>query len=100
VASGQWQVPRLHQHPRTLRPTQIAAEHYGGLAQYIKIDVTKSPIVFIDGGKRTKFVFSKNPEAITVEDVTGFAEAVAAGRAKEYKIDEEVKVTETVEEEL
>ena len=100
MASSQWQVPRLHQHPRTPRPTQIAAEHYGGLAQYIKIDVTKSPIVLIDGGKRTKFVFSKSPEDITADDIIGFAEAVEAGRAKEYKIDEEVKAVEAVEEEL
>lgn len=36
----------------------VDGEHYNGLAQYIKIDLTKSPIILIDGSKRVKYVLS------------------------------------------
>lgn len=70
---------------------QTEAEHYGGLAQYIKIDFNKSPIVLIDGAKRTKYVLTKAPLDITSADIIAFVGSVENGSAKEYKVDEKVE---------
>ena len=70
---------------------KASAEHYGGLANYIKIITEKSPIVLIDGGKRTKFVLSGKAEDLDAETIVSFVMDVEAGKAKEYKIDEEIE---------
>lgn len=75
------------------------AEHYGGLANYIKIDFNKSPIIVIDGGKRVKFVLAKAPLEISSEDIVNFVESVENGKAREYKIDEQVTYEEAATEE-
>ena len=66
------------------------AEHYNGLANYIKIATPKSPVVIIDGGKRVKFVMQANPVDVTSEQIVKFVEDFEKGELKEYKIDEEV----------
>jgi hypothetical protein len=60
------------------------------LAQYIKIDVHKSPIIVIDGSKRVKYVLTANPVDIDSDDIVAFVESVENGSAKEYKVDEQV----------
>jgi hypothetical protein len=67
------------------------------LAQYIKIDVAKSPIVLLDGAKRTKFVLLEDASSISSEKIVAFAESVSAGEAKEYKMDEAVSYVESAE---
>lgn len=61
------------------------------MAQYIKIDVAKSPIVLLDGGKRNKFVLFEDASSISSEKIVAFAESVSSGDAKEYKMDEAVE---------
>jgi hypothetical protein len=58
--------------------------------------------VVIDGGKRTKFVLSGKAEELDAETIVSFVGEVEAGRAKEYKIDEEVVYADNsrVEDEL
>lgn len=60
------------------------------MSNYIKIITNKSPIVVIDGGKRVKYVLSGKPADINADEIVSFVESVSAGKAKEYKIDEEV----------
>ncbi len=64
--------------------------------------MSKSPIVIIDGGKRTKNVLAADPVDITSADIVSFVESYSNGQTKEYKIDEQVTYEETaaVEEEL
>jgi hypothetical protein len=64
--------------------------------------VSKSPIIVIDGGKRTKNVLVSDPVDITAADIVSFVDSYYNGQAKEYKIDEQVAYEETpaVEEEL
>lgn len=71
------------------------AEHYGGLAQYIKIDFNKSAVILIDGSKRVKYVHVANPVDVDSDDILAFVESVENGKAKEYKIDEQVVYEET-----
>lgn len=91
-AAEEWKVNRGKQLIFTDIP--VEAEHYGGLANYIKIDFNKSPIVIIDGAARTKNVLSGNPKEITSEQIVSFLESVESGSAKQYGLDEEVKVEE------
>ena len=54
---------------------ELNAEHYSGLANYIKIATPKSPVVIIDGGKRVKFVMQANPVDVTSEQIVKFVES-------------------------
>ena len=69
---------------------QVNGEHYAGLAQYIKIDVNKSPVIVIDGSKRVKYVLSQAALDIESDDILAFVESVENCSAKEYKVDEQV----------
>jgi hypothetical protein len=50
--------------------------------------VSKSPIIVIDGGKRTKSVLVSDPVDITAADIVSFVDSYYNGQTKEYKIDE------------
>lgn len=65
-------------------------EHYAGLANYIKIQADKSPIVIVDGGKRAKHVLFGSPADITSQQIIEFVEKFNNGQAKEFKLDEEI----------
>jgi len=56
----------------------------------------------IDGGKRVKYVLSGKPSDITSDDIVAFVDSITSGKAKEYKIDEEVVYSDDtkVEDEL
>jgi hypothetical protein len=56
----------------------------------------------IDGGKRVKYVLAGKPSEITADEIVSFVESVTSGKAKEYKIDEEVVYSDDtkVEDEL
>ena len=56
----------------------------------------------IDGGKRVKYVLSAKPSDITADEIVSFVDSVTSGKAKEYKIDEEVVYSDDtkVEDEL
>lgn len=55
---------------------EASAEHYNGLANYIKILTEKSPVVVIDGGNRVKYVLSGSPEDITAQQIIDFVAEV------------------------
>ena len=81
---------------------QTTGEHYHGLANYIKIQAAKSPIVIIDGGKRSKQVLFSAPADITSDNIIAFVEKFNNGNGNEYKLDEEITYDDgtKVEEEL
>lgn len=81
---------------------QSDAEHYKGLANYIKVIAEKSPLVVIDGGKRVKYILEASPADLSSEQIIAFAESFITGTGHEYKIDEEVVYSDNakVEEEL
>ena len=89
-AAEEWRVNRGNTLIFTDIP--VSAEHYGGLANYIKIDFNKSPIVVIDGANRSKNVLSANPNELDSAQIIAFLEEVQGGNAKKYGLDEEVKV--------
>ena len=66
---------------------KTTAEHYNGLANYIKISTEKSPIVIIDGGKRNKFVLTGNAADLTADSIVSFVSDAVSGNSKEYKLD-------------
>lgn len=62
----------------------------------------KSPVIIIDGGKRTKYVLEGQAADLTADQIVIFVEDCLNGKAKEYKMDEEVVYSDStkVEEEL
>jgi hypothetical protein len=64
--------------------------------------VSKSPIIVIDGGKRTKSVLVSDPVDITAADIVSFVDSYYNGQTKEYTIDEQVTYEEisAIEEEF
>ena len=81
---------------------QTNAEHYQGLANYIKVKPEKSPLVAIDGGKRIKYVFEVPAAELTADKIVECAETWLNGTGHEYKIDEDVVYSDNdkVQEEL
>jgi len=79
-AANQWRVVAGKNFIFTdIPPT---GQHYGGLAEYIKIDVARSPIVFLDGGKRSKHILAVTAPFLTAEKIIAFAESIESGTAQ------------------